>query len=403
MKDKRFVLALVTFLFLNLAASIFFVGRLDRFAYPFRTWPFWLVKDLHNTTENFNVALLGSSLMLGSIYGCDANYLKMPIDSCTYHRSTYLNDELEKTYGGKFNTFNLATPGQVPSDAYLLLKTMLALGQKPAVVIYGIAPRDFMDNRLDKPNDTETFHYLKRLVSTTEIEGEDQLSQFDRFLFDYLPLYRSAVNFKIYAGEESDQVLAKILPRPSGAPYFTYWKRIDLLPQYKAGELYPGAVVHVPTKPLSGAAWKRNNVDDYIERYRHPNEQMFTQQLAYLSKLLELAKSENIKVVLVNMPLSPINIMLLGSDRYQKFEDRIARFSQSKSISFLNLSDQVIFPNELFEDSAHLNAFGGKLFIDRLVNGLSRDTALSATLKSAGLSLAHEGPLLSTRGVREIN
>jgi hypothetical protein len=144
-------------------------------------------------------------------------------------------------------------------------------------------------------------------------------------------------------------------------------------------------------------------VDDYIERYRHPNEQMFTQQLAYLSKLLELAKSENIKVVLVNMPLSPINIMLLGSDRYQKFEDRIARFSQSKSISFLNLSDQVIFPNELFEDSAHLNAFGGKLFIDRLVNGLSRDTALSATLKSAGLSLAHEGPLLSTRGVREIN
>ena len=75
MKPAVFLVAFSIYLALNMVFLPFGRFGFDQYDYPYRSWPWWLVHHLRTTSESFNVALLGSSLMLGSINECDANFL----------------------------------------------------------------------------------------------------------------------------------------------------------------------------------------------------------------------------------------------------------------------------------------------------------------------------------------
>src|SRR4029077_3459201 len=129
-----------------------------------------------------------------------ANYLNQALDVTKHHNVSYLDAKLKDKFGGTFHTFNLAAPGQMPSDAYLTLKAMIATSNRPDVVIYGVGPRDFIDSTLSGPNDTEPFHYLIRIVNIDEIADasfRNLWCKLDWFFQKVIYLYTYSLDFKL--------------------------------------------------------------------------------------------------------------------------------------------------------------------------------------------------------------
>jgi hypothetical protein len=387
MKRATFLTAVVLYLALNVLILPLVNFGFNQYDYAYRNWPWWAVYHLRSTRETFNVALLGSSLMLGSLNQCDSNFTLRNVDATSHHKSVYLEHSLKENFGGEFKTVNLATPGQTPSDAYLLTKTMLTLGQHPKLIIYGIAPRDFMDNRLLNPADTEPFRYLKRFVPMQEIASDvyqSPLSSLDYWLQNDVYLYEHAMDVQIAFTRRLNSTLERLLPAPVNGVSFSYWDRIKLLPKYKASELRPGDSVNTPIISGVPEGWQRDNVEDYVERYRKPNSQSFNLQLKFLKREFTLCHENNIDLVLVNMPLSSININLLGRRRYENFSDIVGHTSLLRGVRYIDLGSTKSFPIALFQDSAHLTGAGAKQFIDLLTESMKKDAGLSEVIERAG-------------------
>jgi hypothetical protein len=319
---------------------------------------------------------MGSSLMVSAVAGCDAKYLHRDLDQTTYHDAAYVDHVLSTTFGAKFKTFDLAIPGQMPSDAYMALRAALDLGQRPKVVMYGIAPRDFIDSTLLSPLDTETYHYLGRLVNIEPLAPQlfkDPQTKFNRLLEKSVFLYGHSLDFQIAYTDACTPVINKAVPFPTGGKPFTYWDRIKLLPGYLKGELYPTAMIASPLEQTFSMSRFTDNTKDYIERYKRPRPEIFRTQMFFMQKLSELCSSNGIKLILINMPITKKNISLLGMTRYDEYLGAINQFGHANNAPVLNLNDFEKYTIEDFHDLVHLNGSGATKFFDSLGQALAKD------------------------------
>ncbi len=276
---------------------------------------------------------------------------------------------------------------------------MLSFGHHPQLIIYGTAPRDFMDSTLSDPTATEPFRYLKRFVPLPEAALDFyrvNLNPLDYWLQNVFYLYDHALDFQLAFSRRLNSVLETLLPAPVNGVPFTSSDRLKLLPKYKALEFSPGSLVNRPLVPESAKVsqrskkWQRDNTEDYIERYRRPNAESFNLQLKFLNRLFALCHEEKIELVLVNMPLSSVNINLLGRRRYENFSNIINCTCRLSSVKYIDLSNTVSFDNELFQDCAHLTGIGAKQFIDLLTERMKKDSQLSAVLDQAGKTFSEK-------------
>src|ERR1700679_3471952 len=210
---SAFATAITTFFAVNMALSFSAPINFDPYKFPYRGWAWWTFDGLRKAADQrqeHNVALLGSSLMVSAITCCDANYLHKGLDLTEHHGADYFDHTLQKKFGGSFKTYNLAAPGQMPSDAYLTLKGMLATANRPDVVIYGVAPRAFIDSSLSNPTDTEPFRFLTRLVSTDECAGglfRDPLGKLQWFIDRNLYFAHHSLDLQLVSEEAQRTVL----------------------------------------------------------------------------------------------------------------------------------------------------------------------------------------------------
>ena len=274
---SAFATAITIFFAVNVALSFFAPVNFDPFKFPYRGWVWWTFDGLKKATDQrqeHNIALLGSSLMVSAVTCCDANYLHKSLDLTEHHGAEYFDHMLQRKFGGSFKTYNLAAPGQMPSDAYLTLKGMLSTANRPDCVIYGVAPRDFIDSSLGNPTDTEPFRFLNRLVSTDECAGglfRDPLGKLQWFIDRNFYLSHYSLDLQLSNTEMQEKVLASAAPLPPGVRAYTYWDRIKLLPRYKAGEIYPNAISTHPSTQDEARKQFRDNTAEYIERYKKPD------------------------------------------------------------------------------------------------------------------------------------
>ncbi|MFN8550619.1 MAG: hypothetical protein U0103_03945 [Candidatus Obscuribacterales bacterium] len=158
------LLALAALFILDLAARLSYqYWNIDRFDSPNKSWIWWAVSDFHRQPQTPDIVLLGSSLMLEALNTGDATYLHKAQNVSLHHTSSCLQDDLQAKLGYKPHTFSFAIAGQMASDAYAIASTLLRGKDKPTTIVYGIAPRDFMDNTLTNVTTTETFRYLARV------------------------------------------------------------------------------------------------------------------------------------------------------------------------------------------------------------------------------------------------
>ena len=155
-----------------------------------RTWTWWTLENLDHLQSQSppETLFLGSSLMVVGIAECDATVFRERLDLTRYRGARYFDalssvdsspdsssesssisqsidtrvDSTELCNRARSGSLNLASPGQLPSDAYLLVLECIRRGVVPSRIIYGIAPRDLYDGTVDNPARTEPFLVLSK-------------------------------------------------------------------------------------------------------------------------------------------------------------------------------------------------------------------------------------------------
>jgi hypothetical protein len=341
---------------------------------------------------------MGSSLIVTATNYSDSVYLNKPVNIATYHGAQYLDSLLKQKYGGSFKTYNLSSPGQIPSDAFMTLQAMLKTSHRPDVLIYGIAPRDFYDSSKATAMDSEPFKYLRRLVNLEGTLGymfRSPWSKMNWLMEENLYLYGNSIDLQLLCTRAAEKLVDKLVPIPAGAQPYTPWDRQALIPKYKPAEVFPEAVQIQPEDPLNPPALKDDS-QQYIDRYKKPSARTFREQFFFLNKVAEVCQREKIELVLVNMPITQSNIKLLGVERYLEYIYALYRFSQEHDVPTFDLFDCKYFdPKTNYHDSVHLNATGGKKFWDRLVKILGRTPRTNFALELAGQKLQKQESLIN--------
>ncbi len=398
---STFMATLLIFFILNGSLTLLTPFTFDQYKFPYRGWSWWTFQDLKSERQVHNVALLGSSLMVSAVSGSDARFLKRPLDLTTYHKSALLDKELEKRFGGTFSTFNLSAPGQMPSDAYLSLRAMVNTAHRPDVVIYGLAPRDFIDSSMSSPTDTEPFRFLKRLSHIDDVAPglfRSPLGKLDWLMQKSTYFYEHSLDVQLLCTETIEKLMNTVFPPGKGT--YNYWQRVNLLPTYKYGEIHPLAVIAQPQDPAKSEY--KDNTKEYLDRYKNPDPHNYQVQLYFLRKLAMFCKKERIELVLVNMPITPENINILKPWIYLSYIAALRDFSNSYDVPAFEMNDFSIYKREDYHDSVHLNASGGTKFLEHVARTLDSNTRTHEAMRMAGQELKRHRSVAS-KVVREDN
>lgn len=388
---SAFTLSLIAFAAINAGLAYSPYSQTNPEITSYHSWTWWTVNDIRHATKPANVVLLGSSLMVAAIAECDANFLKHSLDLATYRGASYMDKVLRDKLGGTFNTMNLSAPGQMPSDAYLTLKAALQEGMKPQVIVYGVAPRDFLDGTMQSPSDTEAFKYLRRNVDISDC-GFDYFSsafgKFDWFLQRSVNLYRLSLDCRLTLEKLSRQYLSHNglvnLPEQEGAagPF-----AIRLRALLRPFNIEPGTFLALQT--VNNKSSMIDNRRDYMDRYRNPDQRLYETQFRFLNRIVDTCAKENIKLILVQMPITQENVQILKPAVYDKYKADLVRVSADNKIKLLDLCKFEQYSKDDYRDTVHLNGFGGKKFVDNLVAAIDADNQLKASLATAGKGLAN--------------
>ena len=337
---SKFVSAVLLFALLSLFAYLFHTGN-GASAFPNHTWTGWAMQDFLASGERPDVVFLGSSLMLVPLAGVDANYLKRRLDGSKHHHSIYFEKQIEEKTGAKVNTFNFALPGEMPSDAYLIANYLLNDAKKPSVIVWGLGPRDFMDNLLPFPASTDTFANISHLENKNDAVFNQMLSVMmpnwmDRLNFkleQYIYPYGQKSSLSLETNQFLDNYLNNFVPLPANTKAYPVSLRRQILPDYKCGELQTGEAFFRPADKESFA----DNLNEYRKRYAKVNWHTFTGQMQFFAKLLDLAKERHIHIVLLAMPISDFNRSLIQNYAWDAYKNSINVLATIKGATYIDM------------------------------------------------------------------
>jgi hypothetical protein len=414
---SRFVCSSIIFFVIAVAASNLTQSYISKYAFPDHSYVWWTVSHLRGLTEEEkhpDVAFLGSSLMVSAAIETDVETYGYALDMTLYRRAKFFDQVVEERTGRKNRTLNLASPAQLPSDSYLTLKAAIHEGVRPKVVLYGMAPRDFINGtNVEYPFETACYQYLRRIIATSDIDAAlDRATEKStagrwlpipvswnlldqptlRRLFSTAPIMRAAVDLRVAAEVSAADFLSSVMSNLKVASnlaiperHFLYVRY--LLPNFKPLHMVPGALL---------AGWTYNskkkgpdyydNTQAYVERYANPSEAFYTSQMAALQKIVELCNAEHIKLVIINMPIREANASILSSAWRARYDRDLKQETAKLGTTFLDLCDFSRYSKADYGDPVHLNGKGGKKFTDILVSSLMADKILVGATGSSDSS-----------------
>ncbi len=355
------------------------MGKLKPEDFPYPTWTSWAIDEFLSKEKPAQLVFLGSSLMLVPLDGVDADFTKRPIDGAKHHKSIFFESKFKEYSGADVKTFNFALPGEMPSDAYLLTKFLLKDEKRPDVIVYGVGPRDFMDNLLPSPRATDPFRYLSRLgdyserISLVAPKWEERLGyELTRMFY---PMAESE-NIMTSLSRGGNQLIASIFPdvKPSDVH-----KRRLLLPDYHPFEIRTSECFFRPTTEENRPPFT-DNIDEYRKRYKTLKWDTFLSQMQFLTDILDTANQRGTHVVVMAMPITEINRQLISDEAWGEYKTRLKALAAAKGASFFDMHETKAFPLKDFGDTVHLHSGGGARLLDMLARELAKDHAVLSAL-----------------------
>ncbi|MCW5821769.1 MAG: DUF1574 family protein [Cyanobacteria bacterium TGS_CYA1] len=367
-KSGYFFLALALFVVANFAAVISSKSLI--FSVKEDTAVFQAADSAVNQYEALkkapDIVLLGSSLVATPLWWADRDVVPNIKDFYHHHDAVTFNQALRAS-GIKEDAYAFALPGAMVSDMYLIVDKIFQSRKKPEVVVLGISARDMMDDLLTGETRTPVF---SRLSDLSDFKGNLDLylstpaEKLDFALNNLVFLYGKRYRYQLKVSQFCEKTMNKI----------------PLLKDPKAAKTAQQAK---ETQPLfaTGLGTRKEMWDqsrkEYQKRYEHFNKQQFDKQTVFLAKLLERAKERDIKVILVNMPLSKENKSLMPQGLYDAYYQSVSGLAQRKGASFLDLNKGDMVAEHLFLDTAHMNAQGGRKLCGELAAYLSKNSSVA--------------------------
>ncbi len=379
----RFAAAMLTFCLLASLAAYFRIGYCAPQDFPFLSWTGWTIKDFLKQPQRSNVVFLGSSLMLVPLDGIDADYLNKRVDGSQHHHSAYFEDKFKEKTGLSLSSFTFALPGEMPSDAYLIVKNLLSGPKKPDMIVYGVGPRDFLDNTLPSPSSTDPFHFLSRFGDITPIANRVMPDCFQRLDFELGKLcyfYGKRTDLSVKAIQIASKAVGEMLPLPPNTKILSADDHHLILPEFR------------PCEVMAGQAWFRpstaedrkifvDNLAEYRSRYAKLKWETYNSQMHFFADVLDEAKAKGIKVVVLTMPITDLNRSLLSNLSWNTYRSGVLGMAKQKGATLIDLSESKDFSQSDFGDTVHLHAGGGKKLFDLMMDRLAKEESVLSALK----------------------
>jgi len=365
-KSGYFFLALALFVVANFAAVI--ANKSLIFSVKENTAVFQAADSAVNQYEALkkapDIVLLGSSLVATPLWWADRDIVPNIKDFYHHHDAITFNQALRAS-GNKEEAYAFALPGAMVSDMYLIVDKIFQSKKKPDVVVLGISARDMMDDLLTGETRTPVF---SRLSDLSDFKGNLDLylstpqEKLDFALNNLVFLYGKRYRYQLKVSQFCEKTMNKI-------PFLKDPEAQKLASQAK--ETQPLFATGLGTRQ---EMWDQSR-KEYQKRYEHFNKQQFDKQTIFLAKLLERARERDIKIVLVNMPLSQMNKSLMPTGLYDAYYQSVSSLAKSKGASFLDFNQGDLVAENLFLDTAHMNAEGGRKLCGELAAYLSKNSS----------------------------
>jgi hypothetical protein len=387
---SQVAIALVLVVAVNVALAVW--NPLGKYA-PERlptehSWIWWASQDFLGQKETPAVVILGSSLLQNPLQEQDATFLNRETDSVLDHRSMYLESLLDKQLSGvsqkNIGCFNFAVPGSLMSDNYMVLRTMLNGDRKPKVVVLGLALRDFIDNQVTCAAATPSFKYLSRYTDVSDLVDLAMPNIWQRGEY-WLNRRVYLIGKKFDMQAALSQAASKMQRGGSRVGASSSADILDCrLNAFDMSCYVPGVRSDVErhvwmTKPNAEHVFLDNSAE-YRRRYRSTNKALFECQKAFLERFCELASASNIRVVIVNMPVTTEHAKLMPAGSYSDYMNCLKAMSARYQAPMLDLNNCGKFTIDDFADTCHMQGRGGKKLLDLIAEELSQDAAIAQAI-----------------------
>ncbi len=341
------------------------------------------VPEFFNSNVKPNILLLGSSLPMTAVARWDAQFARS-LDSSTleavrtYTQALYLEHLLAKRFGKPVKVFNLTCVAMMASEARLILTRAIDAGKAPQMVVYGVAPRDFIDNTVPPLGKTPVYEVLadwrclNDLISRhlTPEEIQNTLISYAWYFFKVKADYRTLLTLLACDSlGRSPTLYAALLEKPKPGASTESTVGSTLPEQSEFGETSTAT----PQSSLAENAAFHRDLANYQARYNPPNFSRFAEELQEFRRLLALARTHHITVVVVNMPLTTENRALIPADLHSKYHQDVLSLPARYGHTLVNLQAKDTFNRADFSDSVHTNARGGKKVQDLLIGSLAEN------------------------------
>lgn len=334
-----------------------------------------------------DVVLFGSSQM-GGVQAADARMQGRKLDWVLDHECNILEGAVKARMNYSPSVFICGLPGAMISDHYVISKSLFPAA-KPGLVIITVAPRDFIDNFLPDIASTEPFKFFSHYLADDAAARKLLFTSWNDHLQNAVG---AIVPMKNVAQLIPWKAVSASLPLPS--PVVSADTQTGDGKQSKTGWLFsvnsdndnvkPGQCVVLPAMPTTYI----DNRVEYAKRYRNCNPPFYKKEVEYLGALLNYGKQENIKMMVVDMPLTAVNRGLLPPVFWLSYKGGLQKACAETGTYYLDLSADPSFNMTDFVDTVHLNATGGTKLIDRIAATVASDPNLSASV-SRGRSIAN--------------
>jgi hypothetical protein len=154
-----------------------------------------------------------------------------------------------------------------------------------------------------------------------------------------------------------------------------------LLPRYHPMEIAAGESFFKPEYRLDKGRFT-NNLEEYRQRYGVLNWDTFLTQFNFLAMLLQEARVQNTKVVLVEMPVTSVNRRLIPKFVWNSYQASLRVITRSKGASLVDLQGSNLFTDDDFGDTVHLNTTGGTKMLNFLAKDLCKEASSFRTIET---------------------
>lgn len=346
------------------------------------SWIYWTTRDYVRQPSSPDVVFLGSSLFLHPLAMLDSKHLNQTVDYVDHHHTVYAEDRIADKLGiSKPQCFTFAMPGSLVSDDWIIFKTLMRGERKPKVLVLGLSMRDLIDNKVHCVGTTPTFKYLSKLIAMEpllDIALPEPRDRTDYVLGKIAYLWGNKPNVQAILSDAARNFIDPSMRTVCSGKTFNNEEKEKLLTMNINAQLERGWMVEKPDKDREF----NDNTEEYAARYHTRNEKIFSTEKEFFKRLMDSAKSSGVQVVVINMPLTNLNVKLIPPGVYDEYRQYVERVTKEHGFIYRDFYGDPRFTSNVFYDTAHMNAEGGKRLVDGIVDTLSADKVCSTNLRS---------------------